>query len=118
MTVGWISRKHLGSGRGRTFFLTSLLIELIDTRQLYCLRARSRGPNPKMRHARVLKGWRLWVTVTLFGYGLFLVILSLAKISSHFGSRWNISWTAVLLQASGLTLVVSLLTFLDPRTKH
>src|SRR5262249_56568427 len=30
MTVGWISRKHLDSGRGRTFFLTSLLIELID----------------------------------------------------------------------------------------
>jgi hypothetical protein len=28
--VGWISRKHLASGRGRTFFLTSLLIELID----------------------------------------------------------------------------------------
>jgi hypothetical protein len=31
--VGWISRKHLASGRGRTFFLTSLLIELIDTRR-------------------------------------------------------------------------------------
>src|SRR5260370_24224989 len=30
ITVGWISRKHLASGRGRTFFLTSLLIELID----------------------------------------------------------------------------------------
>jgi len=29
--VGWISRKHLASGRGRTFFLTSLLIELIDS---------------------------------------------------------------------------------------
>jgi hypothetical protein len=28
--VGWISRKHLASGRGRTFFLTSLLIELVD----------------------------------------------------------------------------------------
>jgi len=30
MIVGWISRKHLVSGRGRSFFLTSLLIELID----------------------------------------------------------------------------------------
>jgi hypothetical protein len=30
--VGWISRKHLVSGRGRTFFLTSLLIELIEHR--------------------------------------------------------------------------------------
>jgi len=29
--VGWISRKPLASGRGRTFFLTSLLIELTDT---------------------------------------------------------------------------------------
>ncbi len=28
--VGWISRKHLASGRGRTFFLTSLFIELIE----------------------------------------------------------------------------------------
>jgi hypothetical protein len=28
--VGWISRKHLASGRGRTFLSTSLLIELID----------------------------------------------------------------------------------------
>ena len=28
--VGWISRKHLDSGRGRVFFLTSLLIDLID----------------------------------------------------------------------------------------
>jgi hypothetical protein len=28
--VGWVSRKHLASGRGRTFFLTSLLIELIN----------------------------------------------------------------------------------------
>src|SRR6266496_1155176 len=28
--AGWISRKHLPSGRGRSFFLTSLLIELID----------------------------------------------------------------------------------------
>src|SRR4029077_12981017 len=28
--VGWISRKPLASGRGRTFFLTSLLIELIE----------------------------------------------------------------------------------------
>ena len=27
---GLDSRKHLDSGRGRTFFLTSLLIELID----------------------------------------------------------------------------------------
>ena len=32
ITVGWISRKHLDSGRGRSFFLTSLLIELIDNR--------------------------------------------------------------------------------------
>src|SRR5215813_13086094 len=32
MTVGWISRKHLDSGRGTTFFLTSLLIELIEPR--------------------------------------------------------------------------------------
>src|SRR6266536_2050955 len=32
--AGWISRKHLPSGRGRSFFLTSLLIELID---LHCL---------------------------------------------------------------------------------
>jgi hypothetical protein len=31
--VGWISRKHLASGRGRTFFLTSLLIELIDNQE-------------------------------------------------------------------------------------
>jgi len=31
ITVGWISTKHLDSGQGRTFFLTSLLIELIDT---------------------------------------------------------------------------------------
>src|SRR4029453_6090649 len=30
MIVGWISRKHFDSGRGRSFFLTSLLIELID----------------------------------------------------------------------------------------
>ena len=29
-TVGSISRKELESGRGRTFFLTSLFIELID----------------------------------------------------------------------------------------
>src|ERR1051326_3758503 len=28
--VGWISRKHLHSGLSRSFFLTSLLIELID----------------------------------------------------------------------------------------
>ena len=28
--MGWISRKHLDSGRGRSFFLTSFLIELID----------------------------------------------------------------------------------------
>ena len=31
--VGWISRKPLASGRGRTFFLTSLLIELTDNTQ-------------------------------------------------------------------------------------
>ena len=31
--VGWISRKHLDSGRGRTFLLTSLFIELIDVRR-------------------------------------------------------------------------------------
>src|SRR5215467_2569834 len=30
ITVGWISRKPLPSGRGRSFFLTSLLIELIE----------------------------------------------------------------------------------------
>src|SRR5215813_11707444 len=30
MTVGWISRKHFDSRRGRAFFLTSLLIELIE----------------------------------------------------------------------------------------
>jgi len=30
MIVGWISRKHLVSGRGRSFFLTSLLIELTE----------------------------------------------------------------------------------------
>jgi hypothetical protein len=30
MIVGWISRKHFDSGRGGIFFLTSLLIELID----------------------------------------------------------------------------------------
>jgi len=30
MIVGWISRNHLASGRGRIFFLTSLLIELTD----------------------------------------------------------------------------------------
>jgi len=28
--VGWISRKNLASGRGGSFFLTSLFIELID----------------------------------------------------------------------------------------
>jgi hypothetical protein len=28
--VGWISRKNLHSGRGRSFFLTSLFIELIE----------------------------------------------------------------------------------------
>jgi len=32
ITAGWISRKHLVSGRGRSFSLTSLLIELIDLR--------------------------------------------------------------------------------------
>ena len=30
MIVGWISRNHFDSGRGGTFFLTSLLIELIE----------------------------------------------------------------------------------------
>src|SRR5215470_13279315 len=30
ITAGWISRKPLPSGRGRSFFLTSLLIELIE----------------------------------------------------------------------------------------
>src|SRR5262249_48066373 len=30
ISAGWISRKPLPSGRGRSFFLTSLLIELID----------------------------------------------------------------------------------------
>jgi hypothetical protein len=34
--VGWISRKQLDSGRGRTFFLTSILIELIDTEHPIC----------------------------------------------------------------------------------
>ena len=29
-TVGWIARKYLLPGRGRSFFLTSLFIELID----------------------------------------------------------------------------------------
>jgi hypothetical protein len=45
--VGWVSRKHLYSGRGRSFFLTSLLIELIDL--LYSLshsaRAARTAPN-------------------------------------------------------------------------
>src|SRR6266536_1990105 len=31
--AGWISRKHLPSGRGRSFFLTSLLIELIEVQK-------------------------------------------------------------------------------------
>src|SRR5215475_9022321 len=30
ITAGWISRKPLPSGRGRSFFLTSLLIELLE----------------------------------------------------------------------------------------
>src|SRR5215831_8700254 len=35
--VGWISRKHLDSGRGRGFSLTSLLIELIEDSGAACM---------------------------------------------------------------------------------
>jgi hypothetical protein len=52
--VGWISRKHRASGRGRTFFLTSLLIELIESkackiessamRMLWCWRCKTEMP--------------------------------------------------------------------------
>src|SRR4030095_11856944 len=50
--VGWISRKHLASGRGRTFFLTSLLIELIERWGCYSSRTILRQSSQRLSSNR------------------------------------------------------------------
>jgi uncharacterized protein YfiM (DUF2279 family) len=74
--------------------------------------------NRAMRRTRILKGWRLWATVGLSSYALLLAAFCLAKIFSTPGSRWDISWPAVVWGAAGAALVVSLWTFLDSGRKN
>lgn len=67
---------------------------------------------------RVLKGWRLWATVGLLSCAFLIAAFGLAKIFSTRGSRWDISWSAVVWGAAAAALVVTLWTFLDPGRKN
>jgi hypothetical protein len=66
-----------------------------------------------MRRTSPLRGWRLWASIGLFCYAFFLAAFALAKTISHFGSRWDISWTAVAWGAAIPAVLVSLWTFID-----
>jgi hypothetical protein len=66
-----------------------------------------------MRRPRILTGWRLWTTIGLATVVFFVVVFSLAKISSLHDSRWDISWSAVGWTAAAATVFVVLWTFLE-----
>jgi hypothetical protein len=68
-----------------------------------------------MLRTRILKGWKLWASIGLFACAFFFTAFSLEKISSNPGSRWDISWAAVVWLAAGATLVASLWSFLGSR---
>ena len=70
-----------------------------------------------MRRPRILTGWRLWTSVGLATVVLFLVVFSLAKISSPHDSRWDISWSALGWTAAAATAFVLLWTFLESGRK-
>jgi hypothetical protein len=64
-----------------------------------------------MRPTRIT-GLRQWVGVGLFSHAFFLVAFGVTKIFAAHGSRWDISWSAVLLGAARVALFVTLLTVL------
>jgi hypothetical protein len=70
-----------------------------------------------VRRRRVLTGGRLWAVIALFSVAFFLVAFSLAKITSSYGSRWDISWTAVAGVTAAAAAIVSLLTLFDSGRK-
>ena len=80
---------------------------------------RIRRPNKRissyMRRVRVIKERRLWAVIAVFSLAFFLVVFSLAKITSSTGSRWNPSWSAVVWVAAAVAAAVSLWTLLDSR---